>query len=1516
MTSLVRLAGVLAAAVGFFGGTPTAQAQTFTWNTDASASWNTAGNWNPAGIPNGQGVTAVFGNVITAARTVSIDSPVTVGTLSFTNAPFEYTIGGFSTIALNNGASPALVTMSAGVGAHQRIHVPVTALNDVTITNDSIAWRLFLNGGFNIGSHTLTVTGPGIVTFGSANGITGSGGLVVQDGTGELRLTASNSGVKFVVNSGTLVAGFNALNVGSFTADLVTVNDNAILRFENGQGANTGVVLGTGGGRFEVLDGTTITFPGVVSGSTALTKVGAGKLALTGVNTYTGDTIIRDGTLRVEANVAPGVAGPLGNSTTPIFVGDNVGSNSTALLVGGTGAVTISRDITVVASAAPGASTVTIGSEGSSASNAIFTGTLTLNRSAILTTGLFTPSVTFGKITGTGGVTVAGSGITKFTSSASDFTGTITIGTDAHLSGALEINADNLLGASGNALFFNGGTLRVTGSTPFSTNRAIALGHVNGVFPSGTIDVQNTDTTSGFTISSAITGDGPFRKTGPGILTLSGANTNGYTTFVEQGTVRVTAANVLSPNSVLSVTTGAAVQLNGFSQQVFGLQNPTSLNPGVIDLGTNPSMVLTVGKQGQFGPFFEPNVFTGGITGTGNLVKTGLDEQQLAAGGVSFTGTTTVRQGVLEFTTAVPANAGNIIRLGDPDSSGFDAVIFTTDKSGGGFARPLTVAAGSGSRTIGHQLSGSTHNGSTVTFSGDITLGKDLQLYSAGDGQGRGSTLRVSGVVGGAGGLVNIGAGTTTLTADNTYTGTTTVLKGQLIIGGLSLPDAAARSSAGFVVRTDWNHYIGSSFNPLTYRDGLTHAELAIHDFSPNPNRIGDVDVTLAGGKFTYWGQTAGASSESFKNLVLNRGPNTLVMTTANNANTTSATISMTGGFVRNSGDGTLVVVSQNTLGKPDGGDYTRVLATTAPTLLGGGGAAGSTNISIIPWAYHDTDPSSGAATTTETFLTYGATGLRPLEDAEYVTTLTAAGTLNNVRITAASTTLSQNQTINALRYGLSASGTITLTNQTLTINSGAILNTSSGSANSLTFNGGELAFGTAEAVIHSSFGGNVIINSVVSGSGGLTSNVLLGRLELNGANTYTGSTTIHGGGVWFNSAASFGAGGDPIRFRNAASGGGMTYTGAGTTTLPNPIEISPYATGINVNNGGTLRLNGVISGTSGITTLFLGIALGFSGNGTIELRAANTFTGSVGLTSGTLGIIADNNFGASGNLLGLGGGTTNTPTLRFDAADITIARPVSIGGHIALNTNGFDATISGTMTTGQSSYNLTKTGAGVLTLTGTNTHFATTQVSGGTLRVNGVLAFFSTAGGVNVNNGGTLGGSGTIDRVVTVNNGGTLAPGASPGTLTVNTLSFAAGANATYEWEAGATVQDQIVVTNGPLNLTGISLTFKLYDRGLGTGVTPDQMFPLITVAGVNTITGFNPANMTVVFADAPNWAAGQYTLSVANSGGNSVLYLTNLAPVPEPAGLLAIAGAALALFARRRVRSRATATDSSRLL
>jgi len=53
-----------------------------------------------------------------------------------------------------------------------------------------------------------------------------------------------------------------------------------------------------------------LTVSGVIGGAGALTKVGAGTLVLSRANTYSGDTVISAGTLRVAAgNVIPDGAG-------------------------------------------------------------------------------------------------------------------------------------------------------------------------------------------------------------------------------------------------------------------------------------------------------------------------------------------------------------------------------------------------------------------------------------------------------------------------------------------------------------------------------------------------------------------------------------------------------------------------------------------------------------------------------------------------------------------------------------------------------------------------------------------------------------------------------------------------------------------------------------------------------------------------------------------------------------------------------------------------------------------------------------------------------------------------------------------------------------------------------------------------------------------------------------------------------------------------------------------------------
>jgi outer membrane autotransporter protein len=87
------------------------------------------------------------------------------------------------------------------------------------------------------------------------------------------------------------------------------------------------------------------------------------------------------------------------------------------------------------------------------------------------------------------------------------------------------------------------------------------------------------------------------------------------------------------------------------------------------------------------------------------------------------------------------------------------------------------------------------------------------------------------------------------------------------------------------------------------------------------------------------------------------------------------------------------------------------------------------------------------------------------------------------------------------------------------------------------------------------------------------------------------------------------------------------------------------------------------------------------------------------------------------------------------------------------------------------------KNGNATLILTGTSTYTGDTTVNAGTLEVNGSLESTATT----VNSGGTLAGIGSLGDV-TVNSGGAIAPGNSPGAISVGNLTLSGGV--IYNWQ------------------------------------------------------------------------------------------------------------------------------------
>ncbi|MBN5246993.1 S8 family peptidase, partial [Serratia ureilytica] len=109
----------------------------------------------------------------------------------------------------------------------------------------------------------------------------------------------------------------------------------------------------------------------------------------------------------------------------------------------------------------------------------------------------------------------------------------------------------------------------------------------------------------------------------------------------------------------------------------------------------------------------------------------------------------------------------------------------------------------------------------------------------------------------------------------------------------------------------------------------------------------------------------------------------------------------------------------------------------------------------------------------------------------------------------------------------------------------------------------------------------------------------------------------------------------------------------------------------------------------------------------------------------------------------------------------------------------------------------LTKEGIGTLVLTGTNTYSGPTLVNQGRLAVNG-----SVTSAVSVQNGGIVGGSGTVGSL-TARQGGTVAPGNSIGTLNVaGNVSFEPGSR--YAVEVGPNGQSDRIQSSGSATIGG----------------------------------------------------------------------------------------------------------------
>src|ERR1039458_3804591 len=364
------------------------------------------------------------------------------------------------------------------------------------------------------------------------------------------------------------------------------------------------------------------------------------------------------------------------------------------------------------------------------------------------------------------------------------------------------------------------------------------------------------------------------------------------------------------------------------------------------------------------------------------------------------------------------------------------------------------------------QILGDNPNGAGVL---KLALGQNGNFNAVG-------TMIISSIITGSGfGFTKTGAGTLTLNGANAYSGATLVSAGTLTLGGFG---ASAVSS------------------DIT----VTNATLAIN--SSSGTGVASItrgnNLTLQQSTLTLAGVASQITVDTFAGA-LNIGTGASAITLTPNA-AANAQLKFSTCGTRASGSWVNIT---GTFGGAPGAGQANLLFTTAPSganFIGGGGAYSTSTANIIPWLRN----SSGGIYTYDS-ASRGVTAWTTID------TMTANA---NVSL-GANQTLGGDLVVNALDASGGNVG-ITMASHKLTVSSGVVQAQIPLTIGSDTSTPGPLDFGTTEGILSARSSRTLTINSVITGSGGLTAVGFSGttpNIVLAVANTFTGNVNIYGSG-------------------------------------------------------------------------------------------------------------------------------------------------------------------------------------------------------------------------------------------------------------------------------------------------------------------------------------------------------------------------------------------------------------------
>ena len=306
----------------------------------------------------------------------------------------------------------------------------------------------------------------------------------------------------------------------------------------------------------------------------------------------------------------------------------------------------------------------------------------------------------------------------------------------------------------------------------------------------------------------------------------------------------------------------------------------------------------------------------------------------------------------------------------------------------------------------------------------------------------------------------------------------------------------------------------------------------------------------------------------------------------------------------------------------------------------------------------------------------------------------------------------------------------------------------------------------TVRLMIGATSGNTLTVNGVISGGSGVQfsagSNGGAGTINLNAANTYTGSTLFNGsatGSVKLGVTNALPTTTDVVMGSTSGNGQVLDLNGFDQTIAS--LASNTSGTGSITNNAtgtatNTLTVNGSTS-TSFALLINDGttrkVALTKAGSSTLTLTGASTYSGGVALNGGAINLgvaeIAGTSgpFGKSGTISFGGGAIQSTATNVFDYSS---RFSTAASQQYNIDTNAQNVTWATALTSSGGS--LTKSGTGALTLSAANTYSGGTTLTGGNIVLTNASGLGS--GALNVGIGSTLdagagGSSGTGNRAV-----------------------------------------------------------------------------------------------------------------------------------------------------------------------